>query len=418
MGACASAFDAFRLATEHLGTDLYRRASIQSIWLNFIPKSEYMKGVGLINSTFTVERSEPTSDEETWNPVSTVSDGGGGNSCNTTWNDVDHGETERKYSPEAFGLRGRVICEDEFIYNFQAGRFMEAYLQQLSMRSERSIKNRYRNIYMHLVPHTVCDANNFTSPGGSLTLNANGTYTVPSRPGLDSLPAATSQLTQDRLDNIAAVLNTSGATNPDESGWIQIGPDGPLYTLLLGQEISQAIQLNNSEFRQDYRFAEPSALLKRLGATRVIKNFRHLIDLDPPRWSWSGNSYTRVNHWIMPAKSKGYGAEENPDYLSPQTAPYEGAIVLNPWVFHSELISPASMPAGLKFDALNYFGEWQLRTGGREISDDPTCYDPLKKLARHFAEYKHAPRPIFPNFGRLIIFKRCPVTSFTSVTCS
>ena len=191
----------------------------------------------------------------------------------------------------------------------------------------------------------------------------------------------------------------------------------------MGQEISQAIQLNNSEFRQDYRYAEPSALLKRLGATRVIKNFRHLITLDPPRWSYSNGSYTRVNHWVRNAKSKGFGADENPLWTSPATAPYEGIIIKNPWVYHSEIVRPPQMPAGLAFKPETWFGEWMFRIGARNVLDPATegandCYDPLEEIGRHFAKYEQAPRAIFPEFGRLIIFKRCPNSAFTNVTCS
>lgn len=414
--ACSDPFDALRLATEHLDSELYRRASVQSIWLNVIPRSTYQSGVGLTNSTFTIERSEPTADEETWPAITTIVSGT--NSCNTTWNNVNYGYSEQLYSPEQIGLRGPIICKDELIYNFEAARFLEAYISALTIRSQRTVENRLQNIFMHLSPKNTCNAAYTGIAGGALDAD----HTPPTSPSWSGLPLPTSQLTQDRLDYTAAELITNGATNPDSAGWITPGPNGPVFPLLIGMEASQNIVLNNSEFRQDYRYAEPSTLLRRLGAGVVVKNFRHMINLTPPRFtSGAGQTLVRVNTWQMSAKSKGFGAELTDAYIG---AAYEAAIVLSPWVFHSEVIQPVNSAAGLTWDPTNYFGEWQFRTGAKDVIDAtaggencPT-YDPLKKIGRHFAEYKMASRPIFPQFGRVIILKRCPVTSFSSVVCA
>lgn len=407
--SCATPFDAFRVATESLGQELYRRASWRGVWLNLINRGEYTKGTGLTQSTFTVERSEPTSDTEAWVAVQTNP-----NACNVTWNDTVVGHTERTYSPEQFGLRGPVICQDELIYGFRAEAFLEAYLTQLTKRSRRSIENRLQNTFQHFVPkHRAHSAD-------AGTQYAAGTGAAPSGATINGVPVATCQLSQEMLDEIAAQLNEEGASDPDSSGWINLGDDGPIYPLLIGQRASQEIQLNNSELRQDFRWAEPMALLKRLGATRVIRNFRHVINLFPPRFNFVGNQYVRVNTHIMENKSKGQGAEINPDW---RAAAYEGAFVMNPWVFQEEIVRPVNSAAGLNWLPKDYMGEWQFITGGKEITDNTEqggtdCYDPTKKLGRHFAEYKHANKPIFPAYGRMILFKRCEVTDFDCTTCS
>jgi hypothetical protein len=406
------------MATESLNDELYRRASWKGIFINLIPRSEYSQGTGLTQSTFTIGRSEPTSDEETWSRItgSTLTGGdadSGSGACSVQWNDTQWGYKEQTYSPEQFGLRGPIICQDDLIFNFKAARFLEAYITALEKRSRRSIENRLMNIYMHLVPKHSATASFPEYAGGSLT---NGVS--PSSPSLVGVTPPTSELTQEMLDKVAGILNELGASDPNSSGWINLGDDGPIYPLYIGQEASQDIQLNNSELRQDYRWAEPMALLKRIGATRVIRNFRHVINLFPPRYNYLAGNWVRIPTWIMPSTaphaSKGNVAVINPQWL---TAAYEGALVLNPWVFHEENIRPVNSAAGLTWEAKSYMGEWDFKTGGREI-DDAACYDPTKKLGRHFAEYKHAARPIFPEFGRLIIFRRCPVTNFGTVTCA
>jgi hypothetical protein len=418
--ACTSPFDAFRMATESLSDELYRRASYRGIWLNLIPRGEYKPETGLTQSTFTIGRSEPTSDEETWakitgSAVGCASPGVSGSSgaCSVCWNDTQWGYKEQTYSPEQFGLRGPIICQDDLIFNFKASRFLEAYIMALEKRSRRSIENRYQNIYIHLVPKHSATASFPKIDGGVFT---NGV--APSSPSLSGLAIPTSELTQEMLDTVAADLNELGASDPNSDGWINLGDDGPIYPLYIGQEASQDIQLNNAELRQDYRWAEPMALLKRIGATRVIRNFRHVINLFPPRYNFLAGNFVRIPTWVMastaPHASKGNVAIINPQW---KTAAYEGAIVLNPWVFHSEVVRPVNAAAGLNWTPKSYFGEWSFLTGGQEI-DEAACYDPTKKLGRHFAEVKAAARPIFPEFGRFILFKRCPVTNFGTVTCA
>lgn len=407
MSGCASVFDAYRMAVEWLGPDLHRRASYDSVWLNLIPRDEYPVGGGVVLSTFTIERSEPTNDEETWARISSDPL----THCQTTWNDMQYGMTETTYAPETFGMRGPIICEDNAIYEWNVDRFTEGYMTELTKRARRSIENRLQALYMHYVPRYVTNST-FTKTDGGGTVPTGG-------PSMAGLSLATCELSQEHLDTVAVDLNEEGANHPDEVGWITLGDNGPLYTLLIGQEASQQIALNNAEFRQDIRWAEPSQLLKRMGAARTIKSFRHIINPFPPRYNFLAGSYQRIPTWLMPNATKGKKAILNPTW---KAAAYEVAIVLNPAVFQSRLIRPKSMVGPLAFDPLNYMGEWQWVTGGKEITDaseeaGTPCYDPLKKLGRHFAEFKHAPEPIFPQYGRWILHKRC-VNDYSCVTCT
>lgn len=419
--ACTNPFDAFRMATESLGEELYRRAYYRGIWLNLIPRGVYKQGTGLTQHTFTIGKSEPIDDTETWNAVRTSTGATDPAPCNTTWNEAYYGFEELTYNPEQFGLRGPVICQDDLIYNFNAERFLSAYLHALAMRSRRSIENRYLNLYSHFVPKNIADA--------SFTFYAGGTGTVPTAGPSLCMEEADCELTQEMLDEVAIELNENGATDPNSDGWINLGEDGPVYPLYIGQRASQRILLNNADVRQDRRDADSgmgdrAEFFRRLGATRVIKNFRHVINLFPPRFIYNGatNCYIRINTWENdPAATKGTTQKINDDW---KDAPYEAAYVLSPWVFHSEIVRPVNSAAGLNWMPKNYFGEWQWVTGGTQIYDEggadvaSSCYDPLKKLGRHFAEYKHAPRPIFPEFGRMIIFRRCPTTDFSCPTCA
>lgn len=409
--ACSNPFDALRLATESLPNEVFLQASQNDVWTGLIPREEYPMGTGLVQSVFTIGRSEPTTDEPEFTPITVTTGPTWTGSCGNSFEDVPVGFTEDTYSPEQFAWRGPTICQDDLIYTHKAETFWQKYIPAMSKNTLRTIGNRLAAIYDHYVPKAVANTD-FAFVDG-------GTGHPPTSPDLE-LDESTCELSQEMLDATAVLLNEESAFAPNTNGWVNMGEDGPIYTLQIGQEASQRIQLNNAELRADYRNAymgagESNPLLKRLGATRVIRNFRHLINPYPPRYNYEGGQYVRVPTWIMPNATKGKKAEINPNWRS---ADFEGARVLTPWVFHSQIVKPVNSVAGMNWPPKSYMGEWQLIVGGKEIQATGECFDPLKKLAAHFAEYKHAPKPIFPEYGRLIIFRRCNDDGFACISCS
>lgn len=411
--ACEAPFDAFRLATESLPKDIYVRASYRSIFMNLVPRGAYPEGAGVVRSTFTIGRSEPTTDEPAFETVAVTSGQNYVGACGTTYNDVPVGFNEATYKPEKFGWRGPIICQDDLMINYNMENFLSLYVPAISKNTERTISNRFASIYTSFVPKWVANTD-FHQVAGSITAPP------PQSPDL-TLDQSSCFIDQEMLDHLAANLNEEGASDPDTNGWITLGEDGPIYPLYIGQEASAQLLLQNSELRQDRRFADmgdgdASLLFKRIGATKVIKNFRHVINLFPPRYSYADGAYTRVPTWVMNSGTKGTVADVNPNWRSTTTAPYEGAWVLSPWVFTSEILQSIASAAGLSWTPKNHVGEWQFIVGGKEISTSD-CYDPLKKLGAHFAEFWHAPKPIYPIYGAFIIFKRCP-ESYPCTSCS
>lgn len=404
--SCPNIFDAFRVATEYLGPEVYKLAAFQDPWLNLVPRSTYAANTGLTHSVFRVNRSEPTSDNPSWQTV-TLANGGNAGACDVTYTDVSVGFDEFTYSPERYAWRGPVFCKDDLYFDHSPERFLEGYVDALADRVRKDIANRYESQYRQRVPLYVAQANFNQTYGPSTTLTA---------------PAATSELTQEMLDTVAANLIYNRATNPDTLGYISLGADGPVFSLGIGTEASQLISLNNSEFRQDQRWAEPSILMKRLGATKVIKNFRHLIMPLPGRFTHDGTKYVPVNRFKQEASTKGYRTVVNDQWISPTGAPYECAVVLSPYVMTSELIAPSSTVGPLTFDPSNYLGEWIWKTGPEALAQangDACGPDPLHKRGRHFAEFMHALRPgALTQSGAVIFYKRCPTNSYSVVTCS
>lgn len=413
--ACDTVFDAFRQATEHLDQDLLKRASWRSIFFNLIQKAEYPRGAGLNLRVFTIERSGPTSDVNTW-PRVAFSNGDAG-SCDSTWNDVQYGHTERGYAPEQYSLRGPTICSDDLIYNWNTDQFLMGYIMAIAKHSEQELANRYEAIYGHFVDKNVEDGSFTKTEGNQGDLPTGG-------PALTGMTNPTCELNFENLETVAVELIQEGATDPDSNGWITWGEMGPVFPLYIGLEASQRFLRSNTNIRQDYRDADSSMgdaarLLKRVGATRIIGNFRHVPNLFPPRYHWQPTGgglghFVRVPTWRNVNTSKGVSQEINQTW---RDAPIEAAYVLTPWVYKSRLVRPVNAAAGLSWDPKSYFGEWQFRTGGALITAaGADCYDPLGKLGRHFGEYKHAPEPLYPKYGRMIFFRRCSDT--TCATCA
>lgn len=412
--ACATPFDALRLAVEYLGPTLYKKANPDSrLWMEIIPREDAPQGIGLEQSVFTIGRSLPTTDEPDFDPIALTSGEDYTGSCGTTWNTLQNGFNETTFAPEQFGMQSEVICQDDLIYTFQAQAFWARYLPALAKNAAQQITNRYQAVYTHYAPKAVANEDFHTVDGG--------TGAPPQHPDL-TLDESLCELSQDMLDATAMELARDGATDPDSDGFITLGPDGPIYPLYISPEMSQKLLLDNAELREDMRFAAMgkedtlNPLLMRLGTSRrVIKNFRHVPNLFPPRYTYAGGEYTRVATWEMVAGTKGTVAQLTTAY---KNAPYEGAYVLTPWVFTSQIIKPVNHAAGnMTWSPKNYMGEWQFVTGGNRISPDH-CYDPLEKLGRLYAEFKHWNKPIFPEFGRTLIYKRCQTYEFACNTCS
>lgn len=390
-----------------------------------IPRGEWEVGAGLVKSSFEVGRSEPSTDEETWAALTTTSGDTYIGSCGTTYNQTYVGFKENTYKPEGFGLRGPLVCQDDLTIHWNSLDFWQKYFMALEKRNVKSITNRLENIYMNYVPK-------YSHRGGSVSYIAGNTATQPpgSTVDMSGLTAPSCGLTQDVLDQTALILSEEGADAPNSNGWLTNGGSGPVYPLMIGQEASNELLLNNAELREDYRVAyegmgDAHPVIQRLGASRIIKNFRHVITRFPPRWRIANDgTLVRVPRFIMTSSStyatKGQVAIVNPEWQSPTVAAVEGAIVLSPWVFTEEVLRPVNSAPGMKWTPQNYLGEWKFITGNDALIGFDDCTgiaDPTHKQGRHFAEYKHAAKPIFPDFGRLILFLRCPAQT-ECISCS
>lgn len=448
--ACATPFDILRSKVESLSEELYLRASWRDVWLNLVPRADYPKGAGYVRSSFQIGRSEPATDEETWNAIAPIADSNTSGACNITYNQTYAGFHEDTYKPENFGLMGPLLCQDDLTMYWNSEEFWERYFQALDKRNRKSVINRLGNVYRQYVPKASANAD-FHYIAGNV-----GTQPAPAAVNLTGLSVPQSELTQEMLDGTAVELMEEGADEGNTNGWITHGGEGAEFPLYIGSWMSKRLVLNNSELRADVNAGfmgarEVNPTLKRLGASLVLRNFRHVINRFPARWAYvSANAtinftstgpdatsgtittftqgatggFKRIPTFVQSTASadatKGQVAVVNGVWRDPSVATYESAEVLNPMVMKEEVLMPVNSLAGAKLNPQNYFGEWKFVTGNDAVLGFDGCTgiaDPLHKMGRHFAEYRHALRPGLPVFGRMILFKRC-VNAYDTVTCS
>lgn len=423
--ACPAPFDRFRLATEYLPDIAYTKGVVKNPFIDIPMKGEYPQGAGLNLSTFRISRSVPSdsvgvaTDEPEFVPITLTEGATYTGSCGTTYNQMNVGYKESFYGPEGFGWKGIPVCSDDLIYNHKAAAFLAMYIPAMIKNTIQTIADRMQAIYGHFVPKAVANDDFHFVDGGT---------GAPPRSPVLTLEESTCALTQQMLDTTKVILDQEGAYEPNARGWIT-NNGGHKYPLYIGEEASNQILINNPEFRRDIRYGDMGAgiggspgalLLRELGEDWTLKGFHHIKNLFPPRYTYSGGAYHRVPTWLNSTNpldaTKGVMPKLNPVWLAPNSSPFEGAYVLNPWVFKSNAIRPVNAAADVNWPAKSYMGELYWKVGGSKIFDPP-CFDPLEKLGIHFAEYKHAPEPIFPEYGRLIIFRRCPI-SYTCIGCS
>jgi len=392
----ANSFDAMKVATESLAQTVHRQATAQSLWLSAVPRGAYNKNSGLTQTTFTVENSQPTDDTETWSAIA-LSTGSSDNygACANSYTDVNVGFTETTYSPEKFQLRGPIICSTDLMFDHNPQAFLSAYVQEMVKRSKKSWENKLVTEYMK-----QCEKVVVSGDGASAAITVDSTRGT----ALESVALSTTSddLEQGHLDALAIRLIENGATEGDSNGFINLEDSGPVFPLIIGMEASNKLASNNSDLRADLRYGEPNQLLKAMGASRVIGNFRHVPTVNPLRFTHDGTNFVRVNQYTEASATKGKKYTINPDW---RTATHEAAIVLNPNVLTAELVSPQGY--GLDFDPANYGGEWDWVVGGDRINAfAATGNDPQNTLARHYATYMSAFRPVRPQDGAVIIFDR------------
>lgn len=392
MPGCPVTFDGLRVATEHLGDEIHHTPSPKTFFYNFVERGEFPKNKGVNMTTFSAGRVEPTDEAAGWSDVSLSANIVTGGACDSTYLGVDVGFDEATYKPRKLNLAGPTICREKLTYSHNPMAFIQGeYVPSLARYVKRKIDLELRNQAIMLGNKLVI------RPGGFDSL-----FTGTTLPTI----APSSQLTLDWLDDVAMYMTRDGAANAEQE-YVELGPDGPIFPIIMGPEMTRRLATNVPATRSDYQYADmgkgPQAeLMKAMGATRVLRNFRIIPEMFPPRYDLVNGILTLRPTWENVSATHGVKSQLTSAY---KNAAFEAAIIPHKQQFHANVVSPDN--AGLEFDAMNYNGDWKFVTGGINIASDANCFDPMHDYGRHFARYVYAPEPIHTNYGWTIFFQRC-----------
>ena len=163
------------------------------------------------------------------------------------------------------------------------------------------------------------------------------------------------------------------------------------HLLMIGDDASYALKTEASGMRDDVRkSSRVDDLLKPLGVDESFRGFFHMCLPDPPRFTVSGGTLTRVE----PLDAQG---EYNPAY---DTATHEAAYVVHKQVMESQVPVPNIAAPGFKFDPANFAGEFEWINNKNDITN------PKGHIGFFLATFGSAGVPKKIEYGYTIIFKR------------
>lgn len=446
---------AFRYATEDLSTTIHEQAQYMSMWMNLVPKGTLKLNAGTRFVNFGIGNTEPITTVGAWKQMALsrdragcqqgIDDGREGETgvdglCTNQWQEVAWGSTELDYGPEYWQLKGPLVCRAELQFSHNIDQYLLSYVRKLRIRAQREWENNYAFNTARYSRQAVATGHFSNSWNAASNYSLTITGTDPSDPTyvqtlkfgtVVPLKKATSLLTQQMLEFVADELIDLGATDPDEHGFISLGDDGPIFSVYISSALSLNILRANSELRQDYRYADPQQLIKRLGAKRIIGNWRHIINQREWRFSYTSGgvpdgdaddtgTYTFIEPFVDSADVNAYGTPiaGRGRYMSPnklwRDAQYGSVFVLSRELWTSEVTSERSSAGGLSFPNTGGMGEFKFVTGAYKFGTaDANCADdPLEDKGRHFATFMHAPSPnpmaVF-QYGWIIFYDRTSI---------
>jgi hypothetical protein len=391
--ACSTVNDLFERETNRFSVDVHERYSVDGPWGRLVRVGKFPKGMGTTLSEITIERVLSGSVEADWTNVG-ISNGTSSNGCDPAPANLNFGQTVRTWNLQSKAYQTPCICLDDLKTSFQIESQIAKTVQQLTQLTKTVLDNRRRAEYLRLVPKIQAG---FSTEYNNLN-------------GVGGVPVPTLKLSQDQLDTIRVQLIRDGA------GHNALGKENgvPVLGLITSPETSRSLLRDNSELRNDIRYATPSELIAPLGVERSFGGFYHMIDLEVPRFTYStagGGTYTQVYPFIQ--RDAGLSTnrwEANPAY---NTAPLEAAYIFHPDVYEEAVQQVGPNIAGAAFDDYPYYYSGQFFW----LNIRDAVSNPLGKIGRWMAIFQSGSRPIAPYLGRVIIHKRCP-NDLSFATCT
>ena len=427
-----------------IGNDIHKATLHTSPWLDLIKQTTFPEGMGYTLNTLIYDRALPIT------PVAASVDGGSDALVGTDWsalgteqatasagfsggqtastftnpsegpnvNTIDFTKILKNYSLSRAVIESPRINVEELRYAAHRAEQLRAIMDLLKESTRQSWEDRYRQQYDKVCDNVVyakTSSSVFATGGeGKATHSTTLADIIDCDAGIGAGGdgSATDTIDTDAnlsnalLDKIYYQLVRKGA------GTNAYGRENgrPVFTLVCSSEASYQLQ-TEAGFRDDVRYnnSKVSELIAPLGVEKSFRGFYHLIDDMAPRFNLAtadgvGTGQTDNNPVSVPVydvSDSGKKIVMNPLYDS---ADVEVAYILHQDVMESLIPAPITGAGSLKFDPINYKGEFKW-TNIPDVSLNP---DGTIGFFRGIMA--SASKPIKTDFGYVIFFKRSSST--------
>jgi len=315
-------------------------------------------------------------------------------------NTLDFTKVQKSYSLSRAIIESPRINVEELRFTAHRTEQLRAIMDILKEATRNTWEQRYRDEYSKLCDNLVLckTASSSTTVGQENTLVTAVDVDTGSA-GCDINANISNKILDDayfKLVRAGAGANAYGREN-----------GRPVFSLVCSSEASYQL-MTEAGFRDDVRYnnAKVSDLIAPLGVEKSFRGFYHLIDDLAPRYTFNGSTDFLEEVQPYTVTTTGGSDVDNKVIVNTayETADYEAAFILVDNVMESLMPAPVTNVSGLKFDPVNYKGEFKW-TNIPDVEKNP---DGTIGFFRGILA--SASKPIKTNFGYVIIFQRTSTT--------
>lgn len=356
-----------------------------------VPKTRWPNGMGSTPNFLVYERSMPLDTAITFQTYG-FNDGGegdGGGSCTPPTATIYQATRRLSMELKLAAVQSEKICMEDGRMAYEIVQQGSHILRNLQNNSRFAWANQRRDEFT-----SICTNKVVLDSSGTPNASSFGTGTI-------------GTLNREILDYWYDRLVADGAHQNNGLGTNQYGQ--PVLPLILSRE-AQSTLVNNDTTINNIRWSNSSndKLLGPRGSFVNLEGFKHMIDIQAPRWNLTNGVWVRVPFFV-PATSAGEAAVVNPDYY---TAGYEDLFIASNQVVKFA-IPDAQLTAGpLKFAPQDYLGNFKW------INKYDLQCNVDENIGFFRGKLGYGAQPGIPEYGAVIRFKRCPADWAVNTACS
>jgi len=376
-----------------------RRGRIISPFSTVMKKAEWPKEYGHQLTSVVQERTIPSGGIESlaldlttggWNQLAASS----GGDCHPAQTDsIAYKTTSATWHLSTKAFNSTDICMDDLRAAYEIADQAAGVMDNFEKNLIDVMTERDRHVYTYYAGHKVIAMCGFPE---------SATAAFP-------LQLPTFAISQNVLSKYRKVLIRDGA---GESGAYAKANGAPVFLAFMSSEAQETLFMNDTNLRNDLRWAKPDQLLEPYGIDRSYGGFFHMIDDKMPRWTYNNSTlvYDRVPFYLL---SNGV-AIVNPAY---ENAPYEDCIIWHPDAITRHVPAAFTGAGDIRFTPNDYYGKIRFLN----IPNATTNPDGNNGFFRAVVQVGY--KPNLTAYAVVIRFLRCPNAGMlncagTVVTCS